>query len=97
MTPVVALRDRHPLYLCEMMERLAVEPGGVAEPLLGLAYATALHRCEACPSTQACRDWLDSMPAAVAFAPRFCPNAEILFELQAEQPRPATGWTSFAQ
>ena len=26
------------------------------------------------------------MPAAVAFAPRFCPNADIFFELQADEP-----------
>jgi hypothetical protein len=67
------------------MERLGIEPGGGVVPRLGLTYATALHRCEACRSTQACRDWLDSMPAPVAFAPRFCPNADILFELQIDR------------
>ena len=26
------------------------------------------------------------MPMSVSFAPQFCPNADILFELQVEQP-----------
>ena len=80
-------RERKPNYLCEMMERLGIEPGGGMAPHLGLSYATALRRCEACPSKEGCRDWLDSMPTSVAFAPRFCPNADIFFELQVDQPR----------
>jgi len=68
-------RERQPIHICEMMQRLSIEPGGGVAPSLGLSYATAFHRCEACPSKQGCRDWLDSMPASVAFAPRFCPNA----------------------
>ena len=78
--------ERHPTYIREMMERLGIEPGGGAAPSLGLSYATAFHRCEACPSKQACREWLDSMPRSVTFAPRFCPNADILFELEVNQP-----------
>jgi len=80
-------RERQPIYMCEMMERLGIEPGGGVAPHLGLSYATAIHRCEACPSKQACRDWLDSMPASAAFAPRFCPNADIFFEFQVDQAR----------
>ncbi len=83
-------RERQAIYMCEMMERLGIEPGGGVVPSLGLSYATALHRCEACPSKPKCRDWLDSMPASVAVAPRFCPNADILFELQVDQP---SAWT----
>ena len=79
-------RERQPIYLCEMMERLGIEPGGGMAPHLGLSYATALRRCEACSFKEACRDWLDSMPKSVAFAPRFCPNADIFFELQVDQP-----------
>jgi hypothetical protein len=81
------VREHQPIYMCEMMERLGIEPGGGAAPHLGLSYATALHRCEACLSKEACRDWLDSMLASAAFAPRFCPNADIFFELQVDQPR----------
>ena len=91
-----ASHERQPLYLSEMMERLGVEPGGGVVPCLSLTYATALHRCEACRSTQACRDWLDTMPVSVAFAPRFCANNDILFELQAERPGPAMGRAFFA-
>lgn len=81
-------RERQSIHICEMMERLAIELGSAAVPALGLSFATAFHRCETCPSEQACRDWLDVMPASVAFAPRFCPNADIFFELQVYQPGP---------
>jgi|SRR5208282_1949280 len=77
---------RQPIHMREMMERLGIEPGGGVVPSLSLSYATAFHRCETCLSKQACRDWLDGMPASVAFAPRFCPNADIFFELQVAQP-----------
>jgi hypothetical protein len=79
-------RERQPIYMCEMMERLGLEPGGGVVALLGLSYATALRSCEVCPSKEACRGWLDSMPASVVFAPRFCPNADIFFELEVDQP-----------
>lgn len=90
-------RELQPVYLLEMMERLGIEPGGGVVPRLSLSYATALHRCEACRSAQACRDWLDSTPASAAFAPRFCPNTDILFQLRADQPGPAMGRTSVAK
>jgi hypothetical protein len=75
--------------LYEMMERLGIEPGGGVVPRFSLTYATALHCCEACQFIQACREWLDSLPASVPFVPHFCPNTNILFELQVEQPGPA--------
>jgi hypothetical protein len=83
---VPAPRERQPVYVIEMMERLGIDPGGGVIPQLSLSYATALHRCEACPSKQGCREWLDRMPQSTTFAPRFCPNADILFELQVNQP-----------
>jgi hypothetical protein len=92
-----ASRERQPPYLCEMIERPGIEPGGGVVPRLSLTYATALHRCEACRSKQACREWLDSMPASVVFAPGFCANADILFGLQADQPGLVRGRPSFAQ
>ncbi len=80
-------RERQPIYICEMMERLGIEPGGGMAAHLGLSYTMALHRCEACLSTEACREWLGQMPKLVPLAPRFCPNADIFFELQVDQPR----------
>jgi Family of unknown function (DUF6455) len=77
---------RQPTHICEMMERLGLAPGGGVVPRWSLAYTTAFHRCETCTDKQACRDWLERMPAQVSFAPRFCPNADIFFELQVEQP-----------
>ena len=83
-------RERQPIYMCEMMECLGIEPGGGVVPSLKPKLRHRAHRREACPSKQACRDWLDRMPASVAFAPRFCPNADIFFELQVDQP---SAWT----
>ena len=79
-------RERQPIHMCEMMERLGIEPCGGVVPRLSLRYATALHRCETCALKQACRDWLGSMPTSVTFAPRFCPNADVFFELLVDQP-----------
>ena len=81
-----ALPIRQPIYMVELMERLGIEPGEGVVPRLGLSYATAFRRCQACPSKQACRDWLDSQPQSVPFAPSFCPNADIMFELQVNRP-----------
>jgi hypothetical protein len=70
-----------------MMERLGIEPGDGVVPRLSLSYLTAFHRCESCPSKQTCREWLDNTSAPVAFAPRFCPNTDILFELAVSVPQ----------
>ena len=86
-----AARERQPTFICEMMERLGIEPGGGVVPRLGLTYTTAFHRCEACPSRQACRDWLDNTPAPVTLAPRFCPNTDVFFELQVDYPQRHSG------
>ena len=83
-----AIPEHLPIYICEMMERLGIELGGGVVPRLSLSYATALHRCESCPAKPACRDWLDSLPTSVSLPPRFCPNADIFFELQVDQPGP---------
>ncbi len=78
------------VYLNEMMASLGIgfgiELGAEALPRLNLRYPTAFHRCEACPSKTACREWLDRASGSASFAPRFCGNADILFELQCDQP-----------
>jgi uncharacterized protein DUF6455 len=73
-------------HIYEMMARLGIEPGAGVLPQLSLRYATALRRCENCRSKKACQDWLDYAPAMINFAPDFCMNADILFELQYHQP-----------
>jgi hypothetical protein len=75
-----------PIY--EMMARLGIEPGAGVLPPLSLRYATAVRRCESCQSKTACQNWLDYAPAMVNFAPDFCTNADILFDLQYEQAGP---------
>ena len=76
------------IQIYEMMARLGIEPEAGALPQFSLRYATALHRCENCRSKKACQDWLDYAPTMVNFAPDFCTNADILFDLQCDQPGP---------
>jgi hypothetical protein len=85
---MTAVAHDYPLHIYEMMARLGIEPDAGVLPRLSLRYAAALRRCAACHSTSACRDWLDYAPAMVNFAPCFCQNADILFELQYDQPGP---------
>ena len=73
------------IEIYEMMARLGIEPGAGVLPRSSLRYATALRRCEDCQSKKACRNWLDYAPAMVNFAPDFCRNADILFELQYDE------------
>lgn len=79
---LAAAHTHRPVYLREMMRRLDIDPAGGVLPHTSLSYFTALRRCETCPCRQACRDWLDAGPAAASTPPRFCPCADILFELQ---------------
>jgi hypothetical protein len=76
------------MQIYDMMARLGIEPGGGAVPQLSMRYATARQRCENCQFKKSCRDWLDCAPSMANFAPAFCANADILFELQYDQPRP---------
>ena len=86
----MVVRDEHrAIELYEMMARLRIEPSDSVLPRLSLRYATAIRRCEACPHKEACRDWLDHSIGSVGIAPHFCPDADILFELQFDQPGPA--------
>jgi hypothetical protein len=66
-----------------MMERLGIEVGGGIFPRHSLTYAAARQRCEQCQA--ACREWLETAPETLNFAPKFCPNGDILFELQFDQ------------
>jgi hypothetical protein len=78
--------------LYEMMEHLGIGQCEGALSRLSLRFGIALRRCEACTSKKECREWLDQAPPRAILAPRFCKNADILFELQCEEPGPrATG------
>ncbi len=79
-------RDQKPTYVGEMLERLGVDPATGVLTNCELTFLTALHRCQNCPSKAACRAWLDSVPMSVSFAPKFCPNSDLFFELQFDQP-----------
>ena len=75
-----------PVHIYAMMARLGIEPDAGVLPRFSLRHATAFRRCEHCRSKKACQNWLDYAPALVNFAPDFCVNADILFELQCDQP-----------
>ena len=82
-----------PLPKCEnsvllhaMMARLGIDIGPDDLVRLELRYPTAFRRCQF-TAEGACLDWLDQA-AATSFAPRFCLNADILFELLCDQPGP---------
>ena len=54
---------------------------------LSLSYVTAFHRCEACPSKQTCRDWLDRHASVSGDRPELLSESlHILFEMQVDQP-----------
>jgi hypothetical protein len=82
----MAEKPAYTTYLKEMMQRLGIDPASGVLPHFSLSYMTALHRCQACSAKKSCRHWLDSTPMSVHFAPQFCPNADILFELQVDKP-----------
>jgi hypothetical protein len=79
---VIPTTKNRSAYVFKMMERLGIETSGGVMPRLSLLYATASRRCESCPSTQICCDWIDHAPASVSFVPPFCGNSDILSELQ---------------
>ena len=85
---ITAIHEHRPVQVFKMMEKLGIEPSSSVTPRSSLAYATAVHRCELCPYQKICRDWLDHAPLSIGSAPQFCPDADILFELQFDQIRP---------
>jgi hypothetical protein len=85
---VTSPETEYSIEVYEMMARLGIAPAAGAWPHMSLRYATALRRCENCQSKKACRAWLDYAPAMVNFAPDFCRNADILFDLQYDQTGP---------
>jgi hypothetical protein len=78
----LATVDRHPLEASEMMKHLGIDLAGGILPRSSLRYAAVFRQCGACMSKGACREWLGHPPAGVKLPPRFCPSADILFELE---------------
>jgi Family of unknown function (DUF6455) len=73
-------RDLRDVNVYKMMEHLGIELGGGVIPRFGLMYASAVRSCEKCRSVHACTEWLETA-SSTSFAPKFCPNAGIFFEL----------------
>lgn len=85
----MAKTQKDEFYLPEMMKRLGIDPAVRVIAHSELTLLTAVHECRDCKSKSECRDWLDEAPISFAFAPGFCPNKDLLFELQFDQPGPA--------
>ena len=79
---------RHPPYLFEMMQGLGIDPARHSIAQSELTFLTALHQCQGCQSKEQCRAFLDRAPMSFAFAPAFCPNKDLLFEMQFDQGEP---------
>ena len=86
-----ATSQKEPALMLEMMEQLGIDPGARMAAEWSLSCLTAVHRCLDCQHKRECRAWLDDMPAAATLPPRFCPCADILFEMQVDQPGPHYG------
>jgi len=86
MLSVGRCNHKEPLLVWQMMERLGIEVAGGALTHWSMVYDTARHRCESCSSKPACKRWLKATPPFAGFAPPFCPNADLLFELQVSRP-----------
>ncbi|MBS0533723.1 MAG: hypothetical protein JSR72_06665 [Proteobacteria bacterium] len=77
-------RSRPP-YLFEMMQGLGIDPSRRTIAQSELTLVTALQQCRNCRSKEQCRAWLDQAPMSFAFAPGFCPNKDLLFDMQFDQ------------
>jgi len=84
----MASQQNDSFYLPEMMNGLGIDPGRRVVAHSELTFLTAVHQCEACKAKGECRAWLDEAPMSFAFAPGFCPNKDVLFEMQFDQPGP---------
>ncbi len=72
--------DPGAVKLYVLMSHLGIEPGAGVVPQFAVAYSAAVRRCRACQANAACDAWLAE--AAGRHFPGFCPNADILSELQ---------------
>jgi Family of unknown function (DUF6455) len=75
-------------HVDNMMERLGIDPGCCVTPRFGLRFLCALRTCSSCPAPDTCTAWLAEGPRPGIGPPKFCPNADLLWELLSE---PAIG------
>jgi hypothetical protein len=84
----LVVKCENSVLLYQMMTSLGIDLGPEDLARLELRYPTAFRRCQACAGKTICGEWLDLAAASTSFAPRFCVNADILFELQCDQAGP---------
>ena len=64
-----------------MMERLGIDAGFRVVPRFGLLITSALRNCRCCGARETCAAWLARDQETRFGAPKFCPNADLLWEL----------------
>ena len=74
-----------------MMERLGIDPAYGVLPRYGVIFSSAWRTCRRCAGSAECTKWLAETRASAVGPPRFCPNADLLWELLCD---PAVGHCS---
>jgi len=74
-----------------MMERLGIDPAYGVLPSYGVIFSSAWRTCRRCAASAECTKWLAETRASAVGPPRFCPNADLLWELLCD---PAVGHCS---
>ena len=64
-----------------MMERLGIDPAYGVLPRYGVIFSSAWRTCRRCAASAECTKWLAETRASAVGPPRFCPNADLLWEL----------------
>jgi hypothetical protein len=76
------MRDDRPVLMHRGLDREGLSVAGSTDAMELARAAVALRRCVACRERETCLAWLEG-DDTVAFE-RFCPNAGLIAELQAE-------------
>jgi hypothetical protein len=84
------MRADRPFLMDRMFARQGVSLEGVEYSPELEQVALAARRCVACGEWETCRTWLEGEGAAGHEA--FCPNADLIARLKAEQARDRFGW-----
>jgi hypothetical protein len=68
-------------YIGEMIGRLGIDMAYAALPRYGLAFSSALRACNSCTARAQCAQWLAKTRDTAFGPPKFCANADLLWEL----------------
>ena len=69
--------DRRWRNLCDMLDRLGLDPAMLAHGRLATGLRSAVRTCQSCDRDQLCQAWLLRAPEWIEQPPAFCPNTEL--------------------